>query len=145
MHFQRFAPLGGIVLAGALVLASGAEAAKRDSHTQGTGLHHYKGMHAMLLDDGTGDADEAGSANRDGSYISNGLHYPGELRAAVNDAPAQPYMMAYADEVAQRLGLKAGNFDLISVPSAQGGSFGLSLGGMGKGHSLLNLQWHLGP
>jgi hypothetical protein len=144
MQIQWFATFGVLAMAGAFVLAGRAESAGYGSTSLGAGRHHGRGMHFMALDSDIADAVEAGWEGRDDN-LHDASRYSGDLHVAFNDAPAQPYMTTYIDEAAQRLGLRAGHFDLISVPLAQGGSYGLSVSGMGRGHSLLNLQWHLGP
>jgi hypothetical protein len=146
MQIQWLATLGLIAMVGAFVLADRAEAARRDPTLfGGAGQHHGRGMHVMmLLDSEIGNAVEAAWDGRDYG-IRDISRYSGELHATFNGEPTQSYTATYMDEVAQRMGFSNGHLDLISVPVAQGGSYGLSVGGMGRGRSLLNMQWHLGP
>jgi hypothetical protein len=144
MQIQWLATFGVLAMVGAFVLAGRAEAARYQTTPLGGGRHHGRGMHFMVLDSDIADAVEAGWDGRDDN-LHEVPRYSGAPHTAFNDVPAQPYMTTYIDEVAQRLGLRAGHLDLISVPIAHGGSYGLSVSGMGRGHSLLNMQWHLGP
>jgi hypothetical protein len=97
----------------------------------------------MVLDSDIGNAVLAGWDDRDDSL--RGSLPLVELRPMLNYAPTLSYATTYTDEVAHRLGIDAGHIDLISVPLSQGSSYGLSVGGVRRGHPLLNLQWQLGP